>query len=184
MAKKHHDEQGQGEAPAEHQAPPSRDIAINGLAISIPSPYSEGHVLNAAEAHTLNQTFAENVSNNFRTSIKKALETAQVEKVEALSAEVIEKLRADGAEYAAAYQFSISGRSGPRAFVDPVEKETHKIAADLVRAKLREKKVDLKALPEGKLEEFVQQAIARKPEIKAEAERRVKARAEMAELSL
>lgn len=167
-------------------APASREIAVNGLAIEVPSPYSEGHVLNAAEAHTLNQTFAENVSNNFRTSIKKALEAHNVTKVEELSAEVISKLKADGSAYASTYQFSISGR-GPRAIVDPVEREMHKIAGDLVRTALRAKKVDLKKLEEtspGKLEELISSAMASKPAIREEAERRVKARAELADLSL
>lgn len=153
----------------------ARQITINGLAFDVPQPYAEGHQLNEAEASTLNQTYAENIRNNVAGRIKLFLKNASLEKVEDLTEEQIGKIRADASEYIAAYTFSGAGRGGPRMPADPVGKETFKIAADVVRTKLKAKGMKAADLPEGRFDEFVAKVIEANPAIREEAERRVAA---------
>ena len=153
----------------------TREISISGLPITVPQPYSEGHSLSAAEAYVLNQTYAENIRNNSTALIKKHLADHKVEKVEALPHDAIADLKGKIHAYASDYEFSGTGRGGPRASIDPVAREAHKMAGDMVRTALRGKGVDLKTLPEGRLEELISGVLLKRPDITEEAQRRVDA---------
>ena len=146
-----------------------QSIRIQGVDFDAPAPYAAGQEINEPEAATLNQTLAENLRNNFAAKVKAAKETNG----DNLSDEVIAGLRADFATYADSYEFH--GRRATRAPVDPVKREATKIAKSIVLAALRQKKIETKSLPEGKLEELVEGVIGRQPQIMEEAKRRVEA---------
>jgi hypothetical protein len=119
-------------------------------------------VLTAGEASVLNQVLGENLRNNFAAQVKKAKADGNTD-----------GLAAAFDAYAAGYEFH--GRRPSRAPVDPVAKEAHKIAKSLVLEALRKRNIDTKTLPEGKLDELIGGVLASKPEITAEAQRRIEA---------
>lgn len=155
------------------------NIKVQGLIFSYSPKYFEGHVLSKEEAAVLNQTFGENLRNNFAPRIREALEKIAEEakatggEARALTEEEKSAFAADFAAYSQSYTFkSPRVGSGP---VDPVEREAHKIAVAIVKAKLAEKNIKLGSLPEGKMEEYVKGLLAKRPEIRDEAQRRVDA---------
>jgi hypothetical protein len=148
-----------------------RELIISGHTFSVPVPYAEGHTINAAEAHTLNQTRVENVRNNLNGRFAKAVK----EHGAAIPAEHLDTLLTEGQAYAHEYTFNGTSRLGPRANLNPVESAAHKIAKELIAAHLRQKKIAIKDLPEGKLEELVKSLLERRPDITEEAQRRVDA---------
>lgn len=160
---------------------PTREISVQGLAVTVKQPYTEGHVITPSEAYALNQTFAENIGNNVRALINKLLKEHTKDKIEELPHEVLRALRAKAEEYSDSYEFSISGRGGPRAPVDPVAREAFKIAGDILRGHLKKKEIKLADLPEGKFEELVQGILTKNPQIEEEAKRRVENRKELAD---
>jgi hypothetical protein len=149
----------------------TQSIKIQGAVFQAPMPFAAGHVVSEIEAKVLNQTFAENLRNNFASQVKKALEDEKVESTEQLSDEALEKLRAAFDEYAAGYQFA--GPRQTRAPVDPIEREANRLAADIIRSKLRAKKIDIKTV--SNFDDLVEKFLASPAgeEIKAEAKRRV-----------
>ena len=157
-------------------------IKIQGIYVDVKAPYAEGHVLTAPEAQALNQTRAENVRNNAASRVRKAREELnkllkelgepELDEKAELPNEVLEKLIQDIQTYDESYTFASRGTRQP---IDPVAREAHKIAAASIRAALSAKGIDLKTLPEGKLEELVQSLLAKRPEITEEAARRIAA---------
>ena len=148
-----------------------RDLVVSGHTFSVPVPYAEGHTINAAEAHTLNQTRIENVRNNLNARFAKLAK----EHGEAIPAGILTTLLTEGQAYAHEYTFSGASRLGPRANLNPVEAAAHKIAKELIAAHLRQKKIVVKDLPEGKLEELIKSLLEKRPDITEEAQRRVDA---------
>jgi len=159
----------------------TQTLLIQGVSFIGPAPYAEGHVLTASEASVMNQTYGENLRNNFATKVKAAKDLAVkattgvegIEPSDTLSAETLSALAAEFAAYAAAYVFH--GKRTAKAPLDPVGKEAHKIAKSLVLEALRKRNIDLKTLAEGKLDELIEGVLAKNPDIKAEAERRIAA---------
>jgi len=144
-------------------------ITIQGIIFDTPSPYAEGHAINAAEAATLNQVLSENLRNNFSGTVKKALEQAEKDG----SSVDVAGLQAAFVDYATNYEFH--GKRPQRAALDPVSRQAEKLAKDAILAAMRKNKIDTKSLAEGKMEELVEQLLAKKPEIREEAARRVEA---------
>lgn len=160
-------------------------IKVQGIMFPVTARYAEGHVLTAQEALTLNQTLFENLRNNFAAHIRKAVEakakaegTPEGESPSPFTADELNDLQVKFAEYAASYTFSAPRAT--RAPVDPVEREMRAIAKERVVAALTAKNISQKALPEGKMDEYITSLIERRPEIREEAERRVAARKEIA----
>jgi hypothetical protein len=162
----------------------TQTITIQGLSFTIPSPYSEGHVLTANEAIELNRVFGENVRNNQSQLVKAAKDkaladaktAAEADGAEApteaeLSADTISDLAAKIGEYAGTYTFQ--GKRTVRAPADPVEAETHKLAKEMITAALRQQGYDLKKITSEVMEGYVTGLIAKRPDIKDEAQRRV-----------
>lgn len=154
-------------------------IKVQGILFPVSPRYSEGHPLTAQEAAVLNQTLYENLRNNFATHIRKSVEeSAKAAGVEhdthTLSEDEVSTLQAKFVEYAAAYTFA-APRAG-RTPVDPLQREMRAIAKERILAALAAKNVSVKSLPEGKMDEFIATAIANRPEIKDEAQRRLDAR--------
>lgn len=158
----------------------SRRIKVEGLIFSAPAPYKAGHVLEENEAATLNQTYSENLRNNFAKAVKKYKEEAEKNGAAALAdgAEAPADLQNEFNEYASDYKFGVRTGGGgdtslPR---DPVLREAHLIARELIRAKAKEKglKVDAEqvaALVPGVLE--------KRPTIMDEARRRVESKSQI-----
>lgn len=149
------------ESESTNAATSEQAIVIKGTTLTFPKRYSEGHPLSAAEAATLNQTLGENLRNNF----SKTLEKLQSEGKSG------EEIQAAFQEYAAAYTFSGSRRVAVP--VDPVAKEAHKIAKGKVLEALRGQSIDVKTVAPEKLEDFIQQVLAKYPEITKIAAERV-----------
>lgn len=167
---------------------PYSAITIQGLEFQVAQPYKAGnHALTAGEASALNQTRAENIRNNFASTIKKAIEEFRTTNKLAEDAEVpVTSLDHDDlseklATYDGEYEFGVrGGPSGPRAPVDPVGREAFRIASERVKLALKKKGIKLDSVPKEKMAEFVTGAIAKYPEITAEAKRRVEATAGIA----
>ena len=89
-----------------------RDITIQGVTFSAPTPYATGHVLTEIEANVLNQTYTENLRNNFAPQVKEAKEAGTFDEA---------SFATKFAEYAASYTFGATGGTrGPRGPQDPV----------------------------------------------------------------
>lgn len=148
-------------------------LKIQGLIFSFTPRYAEGHVLTTDEAAVLNQTLGENLRNNFANEVRKALDAlpqpAEGEPAPSLSAETVADLEARFAAYQTSYIFK-----GPRQGagpMDPLERETRKVAAALLRAKLAE--LNHKVPPKEQFDELVERIVATRPEVRAEAQRRL-----------
>ena len=150
---------------------PMLSTTIQGITFSHAARYVAGHVtLTEGEAKALNQTLSENLRNNFAGKVKKAIDTHAVDGL--LPSEIVAELEKEFAEFEETYEFSVRTQ---RASVDPVHKEAHKLAKEMVMGVLRAKKIDVKSLAEGKLDEFIARVLASKPEITEEARRRIHA---------
>lgn len=161
---------------------PVSNITIQGLEFEVPRPFKAGsHELTAGEAHALNQTMAENLRNNFASVIKDAIEAYRKANSLAAEAEVPvgnldhDDLQSQLDKYAGEYKFREGGGGGTRTPTDPVERESVLIATAKVKAKLSEKGIKLNSVSKEKMAELVKAVIEKYPDIKAEAERRVKA---------
>lgn len=159
------------------QTPAMTQITIQDLVFDVPQPYKEGDVLNANEAAALNQTYAENLRNNFAPAIKKAREeVAKARNIELkdVKNEMLDQnaLRAAFIEYEKEYEFG--ARRGGR-MLDPVEREAISIATDIVKNALKAKNIKLNSVSDERMEKLVTDLIASKPDIMAEATRRVDA---------
>lgn len=159
---------GEGTASAP-SAPRTQALTIQKIEFQAPAPYNEGDTMNLAEANTLNQTLGENLRNNFADKVKKAVEAAGEA---GLSAESTERLRVEFAEYAASYEFQ--GRRQRRETLDPVGREALKMAKVAVHSAIRARDMKIEELPEDHVEKLIKQYAA-KPEVQAEAQRRVDA---------
>jgi hypothetical protein len=148
---------------------PTQSITIGGLVFTAPAPYTEGHVLSAVEAKVLNTTLGENLRNNFAKQVKDAQAAGE------LGDEVLAKLHADFAAYAAGYAFASKRGGGTRTSADPVAKEAFRIAKDVVLRALRAKNIDIKTLPEGKLDGLVKGLLEKDSKYLEEAKRRIDA---------
>lgn len=109
-----------------------KTISINGIAFEVSAPYTAGHQITEAEAKALNQVRAENIGNNFRNAVKDAVANGTVEAV-----------RAQLTEYDSKYTFAMGGMT--RTPIDPIEAEAIKIAKEVIKAKLSEKGITVKA---------------------------------------
>lgn len=148
-----------------------KTILIDGESFEVTTPYEAGHPITEVEAKVLNQTRAENIGNNFRKAVKDAK----------TKGEGLDAVRAQLIEYDTKYSFSAGGVA--RVPIDPIEKEARSIALTAIKAKLKKDGKDIKALPEGKLEELVDQVAAQDNVLKL-AKERVKAKQKVADLDL
>jgi hypothetical protein len=155
----------------ETEATSTQSLVINGLTFTINSPYLPGHVITPGEARALNQTRAENLRNNFSKTVQAAKgEGATV------SDEVKAELDAKLAAYEAEYSFEKVRVAGTRTtHVDPVEKETFRLATQFVEAALNAKKLKRSDIKPDNFKELVAQVIAKKPEIREQARLHVEA---------
>ena len=137
----------------------------HGITVNVSQPYSEGHVLSAVEADKLNRVLADSV----RSAIMAKLKNVSEDDAPGLSDEF--------QNYADAYSFSVRA---PKASADPVAKEANKIAKEQVLAAIRKKGGNPSDYSAEQIAEYVAKVITHKPEILAEAERRVNSSRQLA----
>lgn len=145
------------------------EVIIQEIIFLAPAPFAEGHVCSLIESSVLNQCLAENLRNNFTKVVKQAKEQAGER---ALSAEELSTLHAKFADYASRYTFQF--KAGPKAPIDPIGRESAKIALVLVKEGLQRKGISIKDLPDGKLDEYVAK-VANQESVIKEAKRRIDA---------
>jgi len=156
-------------------------ITVQGLTFDAPQPYKSGPVtLTEGEASALNQTLAENLRNNFAPQVKKAIEEYKKANSVAEDVEVgVDQLDHEALieafdKYADEYEFGIRrAGGGTRTPADPIGREAHRIASTKVREALKKKGLKLDSVSKEKMAEFIQAVLAKYPEIREEAKRRV-----------
>lgn len=140
------------------------EITIQGKQFQAPSPFAAGHVLTEVEAAVLNQTFHENLRNNFAGKMKKAQEDNQAELTQT-----------DFDAYAAAYKFGVR-QPGVTRETDPVRSEAKKLARDQITIALKAKGFKIKELPEGKMDQLIDEALVKHPKFLEQAKGIIDAR--------
>jgi hypothetical protein len=144
------------------------------IVLRVAQPYAEGHVLTPEEAAALNSLLLENIRNNARAKITKAKENFEKHNPGvAFSSEHLGTLPDALKVYAENYTFSPV--RPPKAILDPVSAEAHKIARGLIEAALRRKGADPEDYKE-KMDTLISDAIAKRPDILREAQARITAR--------
>lgn len=134
---------------------------IQGIAVTFPAPYAEGHVCTAAEAAALNQLLKENISNNLRKWVAETNPTPEF-------------LQSAVDERAAEYEFGVRSGGGGRAPADPVRTEALKLARQLVVSRL--KQAGRKATREQVAELVERVFAANEAALRARAEKELAAR--------
>lgn len=133
----------------------TKQITVQGIKLSVPQPYEEGHPLTDAEAQALNQVLAENLRNNFASGIRKAKDEA--EKAGQDYQPDAEALQTEMDAYVAEYEFGAKRGGGTStAHLDPVEKEMRALARNAIKTAIQAKGIRIKDVPKEKLEELVE----------------------------
>lgn len=162
------------------ESAPKSEITIAGLNLSVPAPFSEGHVLRPNEAGVLNQTYAENIRNNFAAKVKAAQKTATEAGAELDPGALQTSLE----EYIKSYDFGVRRGGGTRTVLDPVTKEAMKLATEKVRAALRKKGLNLKEIGGEKIKELAENAIAKYPQLMEKAQQIVALKSDLGQENL
>lgn len=105
-------------------------ITIAGETFTAPTPYAEGHTLDANEASALNQLLHENLRNNFAKKVKDAKEAGTFD---------LAAFQAQFDQYADGYKFGVRTGGGGGRTTDPVKREAMEIAVETVKLKLKAK---------------------------------------------
>lgn len=149
----------------------TQTLTIQGHQFSAPAPYAQGHVLTENEAKVMNQVLGENLRNNFAARVRAAREAAGLAADGELDTAQMDALQTEFNDYADKYEFA--GKRSPRAPVDPVGREAHKIARGCVVEALQKNGYKVKDLPEGQLDELIEQTLSANAWIAEEASRRI-----------
>lgn len=151
---------------------PVRQFIIQDQTFSVPAPFVSGHVCTESEAGVLNQTLAENVRNNMAQRVKKAVEEGTFNQ---------DEMQLEIDQYIEDYEFGLRRGRGP---IDPTEREALNIAKDAVKDALRRSGYKLADVDAATINDLAAQAVDENPEIRKEAERRVKERNKVGALKL
>ncbi len=140
------------------------EVTIQDNKFAVPQPFSKGHTCTENEAAALNQILVENTRNNFAKRVKVATENGTFNQTD---------MQAELDKYLASYEFGIKRGGGP---TDPIGKEANSLAKDLIKNALRKKGFKLSDLSSKRLNELAAEALEKNPNIRKEAESRVKRR--------
>lgn len=154
---------------------PRGTFTIQGIVLSIPQPFAEGHVCLSNEASVLNQTLAENMRNNCATKVEQLetkLKESGITDPDAIKAEAQTLVDL----YLAEYKFGVR-RAGGRT-LDPVEKEARGMVEDQIKAAIRAEGGKLKDY-EDIWDELIDQTLKDTPAFYAEAKKIVERRAKV-----
>lgn len=158
---------------------PTKKVTIADVTFDAPTPYGEGHVLNAGEASAFNQLFLENLRNNFAGQVKKSREAL------APGAELdVAALQAAFNTYAAEYEFGVRKAGvSTAAPTDPVEREALNLAKTVVRQALVQQGYKLKEVGIETIDRLAAEMV-KQPTIQEEARRRVASQKAVGEAAL
>lgn len=163
----------------------TKEITVQGVIVTINAPYVPGHVITEAEAKALNQVRAENIGNNVRKSVTEMIEAAGGK--EALTDEHRAAIQALVNEKDATYEFTLASVGGGREPVDPLAKECRAVARAWLTAELKKQKMTQKEYAAANGEDAFDNKVAvlaEHPEIVKVAKKNLKAREELASLSV
>lgn len=140
------------------------EVTIQDNKFIVPQPFSNGHVCNENESAALNQILVENTRNNFAKRVKTAVENGTFNQG---------AMQTELDKYLEGYEFGVRRGGGP---TDPVGKEAMNLAKELVRNALRKKGFKLSDVSAKQINELAAEALEKRPDIRKEAEQRVKRR--------
>jgi len=163
----------------------TKEITVQGVVVSVATPYVAGHAITEAEAKALNQVRAENIGNNVRKAITEMIEAAGGK--DSLTDELRAQIQALVAEKDAAYEFTLASVGGGREPADPLAKECRSIARTWLSARLKEKGLTQKQYAEENGEDaFMSKVVelADHPEIIKAAKKALAARQGLAEIQI
>lgn len=163
----------------------AKEITVQGIVVSVNSPYAAGHTITEAEAKALNQVRAENIANNVRKAIQEIIDAAGGK--EALTDEHKAAAQALVTEKDASYEFTLASVGGGREPVDPLTKECRAVAKAFLSAKLKEKGLTQKSYAEQHGEDaFMARVVelADHPEIVKVAKKNLATREGLASISI
>ena len=143
-------------------------VTIHNHTFSLPDRFSEGHVCTADEAMVLNAFLA----GKAQLFVQREAKKAGVSELTPSGSDRYDDLEARTVGY---FQSLTVVFTPPRAFMTPAAREAEKMARNLVVTKLNASGVDPKTVSEAQLSEYISNLLTRRPEIFAEAEKRVKA---------
>lgn len=141
---------------------PRKDIKIDGIVITLPLCYEEGHVCSSNEAHALAQTAHENIRNNLATRFKKMRESVE-------GGPPPEEYQREAEAYAAAYEFGVRATASS----DPVKAEAMRLATDRIKNAIRKKGHKLVDFSAEAIRKLAANAITQHPVIMEMARERV-----------
>lgn len=159
----------------------AKELTVQGVTVSVETPYEPGHQATEAEAKALNQMRAENIGNNRRKQIKELLEAADgnVEAVQKDAQKII-------SEYDKEYEFTLASvGGGSAARLDPLTKECRSIARNFIAGKIKEQGMTQKEYLEKNGEDAIKEKIielAEHPEVVKAAKKALAEREKMADL--
>lgn len=143
-------------------------LTISGVVFDAPTKFAAGHTLSADEAAALNTLFHSDLSSKLKPLVVKAQKAAgALDLPPDAKADLETKL----AEFARTHTFVPKSASS----YDPVTREAFKMIRPQLLNKLKEKGIDPKTFPQEKQEALMLQWLAKKPDILAEAKRRIEA---------
>jgi hypothetical protein len=149
-----------------------RSISIKAYSFQLEEPYAAGHQLTAAEAAALNGLRAENICNNVRKFVNDVVLANPPGAI--LPAETLARIQDRISQYDARYQFKETSRPLPA--MGSLESEVRDVASETVQAEVKKAKL---TLLDDEWESAIEAAQAR-PEVQAEARRRLAAKTRVA----
>lgn len=143
---------------------PKVEVTIQESTFSVPQPFAEKHVCTSNEAAALNQILVENTRNNFAKRVKTANENGTLDTA---------AMQKELDDYLKTYEFGIRRGAGPS---DPIGKEANNLAREIIKSAIRKKGFKLSDVDSKQMNKLVADALEKNPEIRKEAELRVKRR--------
>jgi len=140
------------------------EVTIQDNKFNVPQPFAVGHVCTENESAALNQILVENTRNNFAKRVKTAVENGTFDQG---------AMQTELDKYLEGYEFGLRRGGGP---TDPVGKEAMSLAKDLIKDALRKKGFKLSDVSTKRINELATEALEKNPNIRKEAEARVKRR--------
>lgn len=156
---------------------PRRDFTCQGIILSAPLPYEEGHELTKNESAVMNQTWVENLRNNFAAKLQKLCKEHKVEDAEKLPEDIKKTVQKTFDDYAEGYEFGVRGVST----VDPVRAQAVQLAIAKVKEALKKKGHKLSEIGADKIKEMAEDAVDKRPAFMERAEKLIAAKRAAAE---
>jgi len=152
-----------------------KTIVIQGVQVTISTPYAEGHQVTAAEAKALNQVRAENIRNNMAAKVKEIKGDA-----EELNQDQLNAIADAVSQYDREYEFSMASAGGGGRTTDPLEAEAKSLARKLVSEAARNQGLKLKDIPKERLDAKIAEVMEME-EVQKQAKENLKKKQKLAD---